>query len=71
MKFTLEIDCDNASFGGIGPIGEVRRILIDLTRDMQYLEGTGEAGRQAPIRLRDYNGNTVGSAVFNHESDNA
>ena len=54
MRLNLVLDTDNAAFEGeqLGP--EVSRIFEDLTKEFSYY----------PIRdrkLRDINGNTVGS----------
>lgn len=55
MKFTLEIECDNAAFDG-GRKHEVARILKELAKRI------GEV--KPDTRLRDINGNTVGFARF-------
>lgn len=57
MKFTLNIDCDNAAFDDL--IGyEVARILRELASRMESDE-TPTAGR-----VRDANGNQVGAFSF-------
>jgi hypothetical protein len=53
--FTLTIECDNAAFEN-DPLGEVARIL----REAAYQLDQGQDG----FKLRDINGNTVGSAAF-------
>lgn len=55
MRLTIEIDCDNAAFGDDrGP--EVFRILEPVIREWK-LDGSPDWAR----KLRDTNGNTVGS----------
>lgn len=58
MKFTLEIDCDNAAFGDTDSErgDEVARVLRDLARRV--------ADGYLMVYLRDANGNTVGTAEF-------
>lgn len=75
MKFTIEIETDNAAFHAescdesdtCGQTGgtceahcalEIRRILNNVCQHLDDHDGTG-GGR---IRLRDYNGNTIGTA---------
>jgi len=59
MKFTLEIDCDNAAFEDNGRETEVSSILYRLSQRLQL-----SAGGHAPYFLYDSNGNTVGEARF-------
>lgn len=60
MKFTLEIDLENAAFEGdfddMRDAYEIARILVKLARS---LEDRGEVGTDARP-LRDVNGNTCG-----------
>lgn len=58
MKFTVEIECDNAAFEA-GPNEEIARILRDLA---DTLEAHPAAGGAFP--LRDINGNRVGAGVL-------
>ena len=55
MNFCVEIECNNAAFGS--PMGEpeyeIARILKDLAIRLERGDVSG--------RLRDLNGNTVGS----------
>ena len=55
MKFYMEIKCNNAAFGSsMGePEDEIARILRDLALRLEDGDISG--------RLRDINGNTVGS----------
>ena len=57
MKFIIEINCENAAFGENDEdrAEEIRRILRAELNDEDW--ATGET-----IRLRDWNGNTVGTA---------
>ena len=55
MKFTLQMDCDNAAFED-HPAGEVRRILQTVVEKL----GAGHASGV----LSDANGNVVGSFQF-------
>ena len=58
MKFTLEIDMDNAAFEGQNG-AESARILDTLTKRLsEYNLETGDT-----FPLRDLNGNSVGRAV--------
>lgn len=55
MNFYVEIECNNAAFGP--PMGEPEIELARILRDLAIrLEGGDVSGR-----LRDVNGNTVGS----------
>ena len=56
MKFTLEINMDNAAFEANDGTDELRRILGEVRRQMVY--PGHEIGRQYPTR--DVNGNFVG-----------
>lgn len=61
MKFTLEIECDNAAFDDDATV-EIARILRKLAKEM-----TGGAEYfESHWTLRDVNGNRVGQAVL-HE----
>lgn len=53
MKFTLEINCNNAAFED-GATFEIARILRELADDL-------DAGHSTTV-LRDANGNRVGQA---------
>jgi hypothetical protein len=53
MKFTLEIDCDNAAFED-EMASEIARILRTTAKRV--------ADGEDDMRLRDVNGNTVGYA---------
>lgn len=60
MKFILEINCDNATFEGHeNTCAEVRRIL--LAAASRVFNG------QPDGKLRDYNGNKVGSFRFSED----
>ena len=64
MKFTLEINCDNAAFEDF-PEQEISRILTEAAMIVEV------GGSIVPGSiLRDINGNTVGSfkTVQEHES---
>ena len=56
MKFTLEIDCNNAAFED-GVCDEIGRILAKLAERMDY-------GAQPEMLLWDVNGNLCGVARF-------
>lgn len=58
MKFTLEIECDNAAFEG-DPNEEIARILRDLVDDLE-----ARPAARGTFPLRDSNGNRVGAGVF-------
>jgi hypothetical protein len=69
MRFTLTIKCDNAAFsddgdddnrqtGNAARAREIARILRDLAADMVH-DTEDDGGK-----LRDINGNTVGSWSF-------
>jgi hypothetical protein len=63
MKFTLEINCDNAAFEGSGRNFEVVRILHKLGKDFARSDSDAmESGN-----LRDVNGNTVGRFGFTED----
>ncbi len=65
MKFTLEINCDNAAFGNT-PIEvreETARILTLAAARLQQHENPVAVCGQACV-LRDSNGNRVGTAKF-------
>lgn len=57
MKFVLEIECDNDAFAD-DPAWEIADILLSASKGMCRLD-TDE-----PCRLRDSNGNTVGSMIL-------
>lgn len=64
MKFTLEIDMDNAAFSEF-PYLELHRILVDVaenfaTHDLRTMSG----GIKDTQPVRDYNGNRVGEAAI-------
>ena len=63
MKFTVEIECDNAAFADGGHNYEVARILRELADDLDV--GLFD-GKRKSTGLRDANGNHVGQAVL-HE----
>ena len=60
MKFTLDIDCENAAFED-NPNIEIARILEKLAINLR-----GDAAWKVgdTIRLRDINGNSVGGAAM-------
>lgn len=59
MRLTITIDLDNAAFADdIGDPNEVRRILNDAADRIDI-----HRPQSAPINLRDFNGNHVGTAV--------
>lgn len=58
MKFTVEIECDNAAFEDDSG-AEVARILRNLAAELE--NNPGVLGR---FPLRDTNGNRVGEAVL-------
>jgi len=57
-SFTVEIDMDNAAFED-SPTGELSRILRKLAKEIA--DGTET---DTVIKLRDINGNTVGTAIY-------
>jgi hypothetical protein len=57
MKFTVEVNCDNAAFEDEGPVHEIRRILQALAKTVVYY-GHGQGS------LLDINGNIVGRYTF-------
>lgn len=63
MKFTVEIECDNAAFADDCHSYEVARILRELADDLNA--GLFD-GKRKSTGLRDANGNHVGQAVL-HE----
>lgn len=63
MKFTVEIECDNAAFADGCHNYEVARILRELADDLDA--GLFDGNRKS-TGLRDANGNHVGQAVL-HE----
>lgn len=62
MKFTVEIECDNAAFHDCGCEAEVIRILQELIERIDV--GESQMKRPAEHRLHDINGNNVGKAGF-------
>lgn len=54
MKFTLEIDCDNAAFEDYGLHAELTRILADVS---ERIPGQPEA---CDMLIHDINGNYCG-----------
>lgn len=60
MKFTLELECNNAAFEH-HPNLEIARILVTLASEVRE-----SSKRNVPVlyRLRDVNGNTVGEAAW-------
>lgn len=67
MKFTLEIDCDNAAFGegdGIQRIDEIEKILRRLGGHL-YRNADVLGDLDSP--LYDSNGNRVGFAKFERD----
>jgi hypothetical protein len=56
-EFKIKIECDNAAFEN-DPLAEVARILREAADKLEQ----GQDG----FKLRDINGNTVGSADFHH-----
>lgn len=63
MKITIEIECDNAAFEP-HPQTEMSRILKDLAKLIQIKSLSGIDG----LKLRDYNGNTVGTVAVDEEN---
>jgi hypothetical protein len=66
--FTLTIECDNQAFEEPGR--ELARILRDVARSVEDLQdGRTLSDRMGGMvfRLRDINGNTVGSWSFDGE----
>jgi hypothetical protein len=61
MKFKLEIDVENDVFADCEMCPEIGRILLRLVKE-QF--GAGSIAFSSPLKLRDINGNTVGSAEF-------
>lgn len=59
MKFTLEVNMDNAAFEDLE---ELKRILRALTESYGLHDGI--AGKQQVGVVHDVNGNTVGSWRF-------
>jgi hypothetical protein len=55
-RFEIKIDTDNAAFGDGNLFGEISRILGEVS------EGMAEGF--TPEKLKDVNGNTVGSVQF-------
>ena len=68
MKFTVQIEMENAAFEADEPAGggrcpELARILAGVAS--RVAEGWGSYGwGSTPVRLRDINGNVVGTAEF-------
>lgn len=60
MTFTIKIECDNAAFSDV-PLTETARILRKV---VDALENDELTETSSPMRLRDCNGNRVGSAEF-------
>lgn len=60
MKFTLEVDCDNAAFDDGNHGAEVARILRQVA---EHVEHTA-SGVRFDVPLFDINGNQVGSAAL-------
>ena len=58
MKFTVQIDCDNAAFEGDDLFSEVRAILGEVANQV------GDKGHRDGGTLRDANGNRVGRWDF-------
>lgn len=61
MKVTITIECDNAAFGDTDASRheELAHILKCLAHDLY--------GQHVPQKLRDSNGNTVGTVVVSDE----
>lgn len=64
MKFTLEIDMDNAAFSEF-PYLELHRILVDVAERFAThdLRNFGSSSLTYTQPVRDYNGNRVGEAT--------
>ena len=60
MYYRIEIAIDNAAFSP-EPGPELARILSQLAHQIECIE---EADLEYVIRLRDYNGNAVGTAAL-------
>lgn len=58
MKATITIDMDNAAFDGRKG-RELARILRELASNVRGIKGLGDGD----FKLRDINGNTVGTFV--------
>lgn len=54
MRVLITIDCDNAAFES-DALREVARILKTIVRDVSHMDAPYD------FKLRDVNGNTVGS----------
>jgi hypothetical protein len=61
--FTIEITIDNAAFQESGVGQEVARILRKTASSIDGIESLKEA-KDFMLKLRDANGNTVGTAAF-------
>ena len=57
-KFTVSMSCDNAAFQDIAPAPEIARILAELSGKL------ADGSCHDEGKLRDINGNVVGSWVF-------
>ena len=62
MKFTIEINCDNDSFGQ-NPEDEVVRILKDICERTCY----GDSSRSEATKVFDSNGNSVGHMQWKNQ----
>lgn len=63
MKFKIEIDCNNAQFAD----GELMLEVADTLARVAERIGAFECGVDHPLIIRDSNGNTIGSAIFEAE----
>lgn len=71
MKFTLEIDMDNAAFGEF-PYLELTRILVDVADDFATHDlRTASEAEKYSRPVRDYNGNRVGTATITRGDSDA
>lgn len=59
MKFTIEIQCDNAAFDGNNIGYETATILRDAAKKLETLDGS-----VISFSLFDSNGNKVGKAEY-------
>ena len=63
MEIKIDIACDNAAFQDGNFSTEVRRMLLDVANNIEGYEFAQKnvPGEMEPQKLRDINGNVVGS----------
>jgi hypothetical protein len=66
MRFTLTIDCDNAAFGDNDATERAAEVSYILRVVAQEFDNGTPAD---DIRVRDSNGNRVGTAAFSDSED--